>query len=65
MKKNITSRIGEKFSEEIEEIKDKRLEEGIDKKRKSTRVLTNLIIKHRDWKKIKQDTIKENLENEK
>lgn len=65
MKNNITSRIGEAFSKELEEIKEKRLESGIDKKRKSTRRLTNTIVKHRDWKKIKQDTIEVKLENEK
>ncbi len=55
--KNITARIGEDFSEELEEIKDMRLEKGIDKKRKSTRRLTNQIVKHSDWETIKQDTI--------
>lgn len=64
--KNITARIGEDFSEELENIKDKRLELNIDKKRKSTRRLTNQIIKHSSWKKIKDDTIKlEKLEDEK
>ena len=55
--KSHLTRIGEDFSKEIEDIKKKRLEFGIDKKRKSTRRLTNLIIKHDDWKKIKGDTI--------
>ena len=61
---NVTARIGEHFSKEIEDIKEQRLERGIDKNRKSTRKLTNLLIKHRDWKKIKEDTININLENE-
>lgn len=60
--KNITARIGEDFSKELEEIKDERIKLGIDKKRKSTRRLTNLIVKHRDFKKIREDTIKINLE---
>lgn len=60
--KNITARIGEDFSKELEEIKDERISQGIDKKRKSTRRLTNLIVKHRDFKKIREDTIKINLE---
>ena len=64
-KKNVTARMGGDFSRELEEIKDERLERGIDKKRKSTRRLTNLIVKHRDWKTIKEDTIEVNLENEK
>jgi len=63
--KNVTSRIGEDFSNEIEDIKEERLNRGIDKKKKSTRRLTNLIVKHRDWKTIKEDTIEVNLENEK
>ncbi len=58
---NVTARIGENFSKEIEEIKDERLKRGIDKKRKSTRKLTNLIIKHNNWEKIKEDTILINL----
>ena len=62
---NVTARIGEDFSREIELIKEERLSRRIDKKRKSTRKLTNLIVKHRDWKKIKEDTIEVNLENEK
>jgi len=60
--KNITARIGEDFSKELEDIKDKRIKIGVDKKRKSTRKLTNLITKHREWKTIKEDTIKKNLE---
>ena len=59
--RNVTARIGEDFSKEIEEIKDERLERGIDKKKKSTRRLTNLIVKHRGWGKIKEDTILINL----
>ena len=59
---NVKARIGEDFSKEIEEIKKERLERKVDKKRKSTRKLTNLIVKHRDWKKIKEDTIKIRLE---
>lgn len=60
--KNVTSRIGKEFNDELEDIKEERLKRKIDKKRKSTRRLTNLIIKHRDWKKIKEDTIEIKLE---
>jgi len=60
--KNKTARIGENFSKELEEIKDERLNRGIDTKRKSTRRLTDLIIKHTGFKKIKEDTIEINLE---
>ncbi len=62
--KNKTARIGEDFNKEIEEIKKERKKRGIDKNKKSTRILTNLIVKHRDWNKIKEDTIELNLENE-
>lgn len=64
-KKNVTARMGDKFSKELEEIKDERINRGIDKKRKSTRRLTNLLVEHRDWKTIKEDTIEVNLENDK
>ena len=63
--KNVTARIGEDFSNEIEDIKKARIESGIDKKKKSTRKLTNLITRHRDWKKIKEDTIKLKIEGKK
>lgn len=63
--KNRLQRIGEDFNNEIEEIKNIRLERGMDKKKKSTRRLTNLIIKHRGWKKIREDTINIKLGDEK
>lgn len=62
--KNKTARIGEDFNREIEEIKKERKERKIDKNKKSTRILTNLIVKHRDWKKIKEDTIELKLSDE-
>jgi len=61
--KNVTARIGEDFSRELEEIKKERVAQGVDKKKKSTRRLTNLMIKHKDFQKIKEDTIKINLED--
>jgi len=54
---NITARIGKVFNDEIEEIKKQRLDLGLDKKKKSTKTLTNLITRHKDWEKIKKDTI--------
>lgn len=62
---NKTARIGEDFNREIEEIKKERVNLGIDKKKKSTKTLTNLIIKHKGWNKIRKDTIEINLENKK
>ena len=59
--KSKTTRIGEDFNREIEKIKKARIDLGLDKKKKSTRTLTNLLIKHDSWAKIKQDTIEINL----
>lgn len=53
-----TARLGERFTKEINEIKEKRIEEKTDKKKKSTRFLSDLIVKHKDWKNIKKDIIK-------
>ena len=61
--KNVTARIGEDFSREMEEIKKERVDRGIDKKKKSTRRLTNLMVKHKHFQKIKEDTIEINLED--
>lgn len=52
-----TQRIGEDFNKEIESIKQERMKSKIDKKKKSTRVLTNMITKHREWPTIKKDLI--------
>ena len=57
MTKNITVRIDPRFNEELEDIKDKRLERKIDKKRISSRKLTSLIPRHKWWKKIKEEII--------
>lgn len=62
---NKTARIGEDFNREIEDIKKARIELGIDKKKKSTKTLTNLLIKHKNWDKIRKDTIELNLEDKK
>lgn len=50
-------RIGEDFIGRIEYIKNKRLDNGRDKSKKSTRALTNLIVKHENWSEIEEDTI--------
>jgi hypothetical protein len=66
LKKNgsFIERIGDQFNMELEKIKEKRMEIGIDKKKRSTRELTNLLIKHSNWSKIREDTIMFNFENE-
>ena len=61
-KSNVTARIGEEFDKQVKEIKDERISRGIDTTRKSTREITNVMTRHRDFNKIKEDTIKLNLE---
>jgi len=56
--KNNQARIGEEFSKELRDIQEKRIELGVDKKRSSIRRLTNLIVKHHVWNKIKEDMLK-------
>ncbi|HEC66147.1 MAG TPA: hypothetical protein ENI23_12710 [bacterium] len=48
----LPSKIGKKFHEAIERIKDAKLRNGTLKHRLSTEKLTNLIIRHNDWEKI-------------
>lgn len=55
-------RIGDKFLKELDYINKKRLDLGIDKKKRSVRALTNVIIRHEAWEKIKRDTIDLNME---
>jgi hypothetical protein len=51
------ARIGAKFWNEIEEIKDQRLRDGTSKERLSTEKITNIITAHKFWKQIKEDII--------
>jgi len=51
------SRLGNKFYETLELIKTKRVELGIDRKKVSTRALTNFMTKHSEWDRIVRDTI--------
>lgn len=62
MDKNKLVRVGVEFNKEIEFIKNKRLEIGKDKKKKSTKILTNIIIKHNFWKEMKKDIINIKIE---
>ncbi|TET07431.1 MAG: hypothetical protein E3J83_05075 [Candidatus Atribacteria bacterium] len=54
IKKNggVMSRVGEKFYKEVERIKDARLKNGKSKDRVATEKVTNLMIRHEDWKNI-------------
>lgn len=58
-KKNggIPARIGKKFSEEIGVIQDARLRNGKSKDRVSLEKISNLIVRHTLWDKIKVDLI--------
>lgn len=56
---NHTVRVGENFQKEIQEIKEKRIESRIDEKKKSTRVLSNLLVRHKLWPQIKEEMIVE------
>ena len=55
-------RVGEEFNKEIEFIKNKRLELGIDKVKKSTKILTNILIEHDIWNRMKEDIINLKIE---
>lgn len=62
MDKGKQSRIGEKFYKEVETIKDKRLRMGKDKDRMSTKIITNLIIRHNLWRNIAEKIIRADKE---
>ncbi len=56
MKKyGIQARIGERFNEEIEEIKVARVSSKKSKEKPSTETITNLIARHKDFEKIRED----------
>lgn len=57
MDKGKQSRIGEKFYKAVELIKDKRLRNGQDKERMSTKVITNLIVRHDSWGNVSKKII--------
>ncbi len=61
---SVTNRIGVEFNKEIEKIKEARIESGLDKKKKSTRKLTNLIVTHNSWPYVREDLIKLKIEGE-
>lgn len=52
------SRMGQRFHEEVKAIKEARLKNGKSKEEISTVKITNLIIRHKNWKKIFNDIIK-------
>ncbi len=60
---NKTERIHPRFHEEVKEIIEDRLKKGIDKKKKSFRYISGLIIRNGFWENMKQE-IKEFEEND-
>ncbi len=54
----VQARIGNTFHKRIEVIKDSRLQLGLSKDRPGTEKISNMIIKHSNWKKIEEDIIK-------
>lgn len=58
----VTSRIGKKFFQEVEKIKDAKLRNGTARDRVSTEKITNLIIRHKNWQEILTHIIEANAE---
>ncbi len=50
-------RIDEDFLEELEDIKIERIKRGVERGMISNRRITNAIIRHQDWDKMKDDII--------
>ena len=60
MEKNkygVQQRVGHRFDEELEEIKVARIENKKSKEKVSTAKISNLIVRHKNFKKIKEDII--------
>ena len=66
-KYGVQARIGERFNEEIEDIKVARVSTKKSKEKPSTKTITNLIARHKNFQKIKEDIIglEEDVFNEK
>ena len=63
-KKNggLPARLGKRFHEEVEKIRDAKLRNGTSKERVSTEKITNLIIRHKNWKGISAHIIEASME---
>jgi len=53
----LQARIGSRFKAAIDEIIDKRLQNGKSKDRVSIEKITHMIVRHKLWKDISQDII--------
>lgn len=56
-KGGVQQRLGHRFSEEIEKIKDAKLKNGTAKDRVSTEKISNLIVRNLNWEKISKEII--------
>ena len=66
-KYGVQARIGKRFNKEVEDIKVERIINKKSKEKPSTRTISNLIIRHKNFRKIKEDIIEleEDMLNEK
>ena len=53
----VLSRMGERFYNEVERIKDERLKNGKSKDRVAIEKITNLIVRHKLWPEIAEEII--------
>lgn len=53
----VPARVGKNFNKEIIEIQDKRLRNGKSKDRVSFEKLSNLVVRHKYWKEVKEHII--------
>ena len=53
----VQSRLGHRFCNELEKIKDAKLRNGTAKDRISTEKISNLIVRHNNWEEIKKHII--------
>lgn len=63
-KANVLMRISKEFSDKIEYILEKRIEEGLDNNFISRPRIVGLIIKHQNWPVIEKDLIHFNFEGD-
>jgi hypothetical protein len=56
-KYGVQQRVGERFVEEVDDIKIERIKNKKSKEKPSTKTISNLIVRHKNFKKIKEDII--------
>lgn len=56
-KYGIQARIGKRFSDQVEHVKMQRIIDGKSTEKHSTRIITDLIVRHNNFKKIIEDII--------